>query len=55
VMCVCADVAKCHRQVLAEEAVRRLPGLRVVHLPVPLVIAAPDVRPPCGPVRPGYH
>jgi uncharacterized protein (DUF488 family) len=31
-MCVCADVAECHRQVLADEAARRLPGLRVVNL-----------------------
>jgi len=37
-LCVCANAAGCHRSVLAEEAVRREPGLRVVHLPVrPLV------------------
>lgn len=32
-LCVCAQPEGCHRWVLAEEAVRREPGLRVVHLP----------------------
>lgn len=31
-LCVCAEPEGCHRQVLAEEALRRLPGLKVVHL-----------------------
>ena len=42
-MCVCANVAECHRRVLAEEAVRREPGLRVIHLAVRRVaFLAPD-------------
>lgn len=31
-LCVCAKPKGCHRSTLAAEAVRRLPGLRVVHL-----------------------
>jgi hypothetical protein len=31
-LCVCAKPESCHRLVLAEEALRRLPGLRVRHL-----------------------
>ena len=31
-MCACSDPTECHRSVLAEEAARRLSGLRVVHL-----------------------
>jgi uncharacterized protein (DUF488 family) len=32
--CVCPQPEGCHRAVLVEEALRREPGLRVVHLPV---------------------
>lgn len=32
-LCVCAKARDCHRWVLAEDAVRRQPDLRVVHLP----------------------
>lgn len=31
-MCACARPEKCHRLTLAEEAVRRLPGLQVMHM-----------------------
>lgn len=31
-LCICQRADGCHRQVLAEEAVRRMPGLKVVHL-----------------------
>ncbi len=31
-MCVCATPTDCHRLALCEEAARRLPGLKVVHL-----------------------
>jgi hypothetical protein len=33
-MCTCTNPATCHRNVVADEALRREPGLRVVHLPV---------------------
>jgi uncharacterized protein (DUF488 family) len=31
-MCICPDVRECHRLALVEEVLRRLPGVRVVHL-----------------------
>jgi hypothetical protein len=31
-MCVCASPDECHRLTLCEEAVRRQPDLRVIHL-----------------------
>jgi len=31
-LCACAGSESCHRLALAEEAVRRMPGLNVVHL-----------------------
>ena len=31
-LCVCPNPIGCHRSTLAEEAIRRMPGLRVVHL-----------------------
>jgi uncharacterized protein (DUF488 family) len=31
-ICACGEPEDCHRWTLAEEAVRRMPGLRVVHL-----------------------
>lgn len=31
-MCVCPNPIACHRRTLAEEAIRRMPGLPVVHL-----------------------
>lgn len=31
-LCVCADVGRCHRKVIAEAAAARWPRLRVVHL-----------------------
>ena len=42
-LCVCPNPIGCHRWTLAEEAIRRMPGLLVVHLTRrPVAFLAPD-------------